>query len=79
MRDKFLLFIILAFVFSLYLEAKVKLPAVLSDRMVLQREQPIKIWGTAAPEESIHLQFRKKEYEIVASLDGTWQLHLPAG
>ena len=27
--------------------AKVKLPALISDGMVLQREQPIKVWGTA--------------------------------
>ena len=31
--------------------AKVKLPALISDGMVLQREQPIKVWGTAVPEE----------------------------
>ncbi len=33
--------------FSAWTEAKVKLPAILSDGMVLQRERPVKIWGNA--------------------------------
>lgn len=28
-------------------DAKVKLPALISDGMVLQREQSVKVWGTA--------------------------------
>jgi hypothetical protein len=38
-------------------EAKVKLPVLISDGMVLQREQPVKIWGTADAGESVQLQF----------------------
>ena len=30
--------------FSVWTEAKVKLPAILSDGMVLQRERSVKIW-----------------------------------
>ena len=33
--------------------AKVKLPALISDGMVLQREQPIKVWGMADAGESV--------------------------
>ena len=40
-------------------EAKVKLPALVSDGMVLQREQPVKIWGTAEPGESVKVSFLK--------------------
>ena len=28
-------------------DAKVKLPTIISDGMVLQRERPVKIWGTS--------------------------------
>ena len=44
---KHLLFIFL-FV-SLSVQAKVTLPAIYSDGMVLQRNQPIRIWGQADP------------------------------
>lgn len=78
MRSKFLLFAFLPFICSLCLEAKVKLPTVLSDGMVLQRNQPIKIWGTADPGEGINLQLGKNKYQTVAAGDGTWQIVLPA-
>ena len=47
MKYRFALLIVLACICSVLAEAKVKLPSVLSDGMVLQRERPIKIWGTA--------------------------------
>ncbi len=43
--------------------AKVKLPVILSDGMVLQREQPIKLWGTADAGETIVVKFLKKAKE----------------
>ena len=48
MKYRFALLIVLACICSVLAEAKVKLPSVLSDGMVLQRERPIKIWGTAS-------------------------------
>lgn len=41
-------------------DAKVKLPALISDGMVLQREQSIKVWGTADAGESITVKFQKR-------------------
>ena len=41
-------------------DAKVKLPALISDGMVLQREQPIKVWGTADAGESVQVKFPKE-------------------
>lgn len=38
-------------------EAKVKLPALVSDGMVLQREQPVRIWGTADAGEKVTVRF----------------------
>jgi len=59
-------------------EAKVKLPSVFSDGMVLQRERPVKIWGTADPDEDIVVTFKKKEYTVKAGIDGKWIATLPA-
>ena len=42
---------------TVMVRAKVKLPALISDGMVLQREQTIKVWGTADAGESIHCYF----------------------
>ena len=42
MRYKFTLLVVLVCICSVWAEAKVKLPSVLSDGMVLQRERPIK-------------------------------------
>lgn len=58
-------------------EAKVKLPAFISDGMVLQREQNIRIWGTANPGEQVIVHFMKKKYETQADDRGEWQIALP--
>ena len=31
------------------MDARVKLPAILSDGMVVQRGEPVRLWGTAEP------------------------------
>ena len=60
MRYKFTLLVVLACICSVWAEAKVKLPSVLSDGMVLQRESPIKIWGTAEPGEDVVVTLRRR-------------------
>ena len=50
--------------FSAWTEAKVKLPAILSDGMVLQRERPVKIWGNADKGENVTVVFKKKKFSI---------------
>ena len=44
--------------FSVWTEAKVKLPAILSDGMVLQRERSVKIWGNADKGENVTVVFK---------------------
>ncbi|MDR0982524.1 MAG: sialate O-acetylesterase [Culturomica sp.] len=76
MRQIFLIIVI--FLFSLKpSEAEVKLPAMVGDGMVLQREQQVKIWGTADPNESIKVTFLKKDYYTIANLKGMWEIELP--
>lgn len=58
-------------------DAKVKLPALISDGMVLQREQSVKVWGTADAGESITVKFQKKSYHATADANGRWSITLP--
>ena len=58
-------------------DAKVKLPALISDGMVLQREQSVKVWGTADAGENITIEFQKKSYHTTADANGQWSITLP--
>jgi sialate O-acetylesterase len=67
---------LIIFVLSQQVQADVSLPKLISDGMVLQRDQPLKIWGWALPGEKIAVNFIKKNYNTVAGADGTWQIML---
>lgn len=58
-------------------EAKVQLPALVSDGMVLQRGEPLKIGGKATPGEQVAVSFLKKKYRATADDRGDWQVTLP--
>lgn len=55
---------------------QVRLPKLISDGMVLQRDTKIKIWGWAAPNEKIAIDFINKKYKIKANKQGVWELQL---
>jgi len=59
-------------------QAAVRLPAVLGDGMVLQRDHPIAIWGVARPGEAVTVSLRKAQQRAVAGADGQWAVTLPA-
>ena len=54
----------------------VKLPRLISDGMVLQRNRDVKIWGWAAPGEKITVQFRDHIRKTSADENGDWQIIL---
>lgn len=56
--------------------SNVRLPKLISDGMVLQREAYIKIWGWSSPEEKISLQFIDSTYSISADKNGNWNIIL---
>jgi len=68
----------LLFCFTLCCEAKVKLPRLISDGMVLQREAPVKIWGWASPKENVTLKFLGQNFKTKADKKGNWEITLPA-
>lgn len=58
--------------------AEVKLPHVFGDHMMLQRGQPVNVWGTAAPGAKVTLKLGGNSAEATAGPDGRWQGQLPA-
>lgn len=57
---------------------QVRLPKLISNGMVLQRDANIKIWGWAAPNEAISINFLNVNYQVNANASGDWELQLPA-
>ncbi|MEO8824958.1 MAG: sialate O-acetylesterase [Chthoniobacterales bacterium] len=56
--------------------ADVKLPAIISDHMVLLKSERATIWGTAAPGEEVTVTLDKATGKTTAGSDGKWKLDL---
>ena len=61
--------------------AQVKLPEVLSDNMVLQRNSLVKIWGWASPGEKVNVytDWIDEAFNTITGDDGSWLLAIPTG
>ena len=57
--------------------AQVKLPLLVSDSMVLQRDTQLKIWGWAAKNEKVTVRFAGKKVSATAGSDNKWAVSLP--
>jgi len=57
--------------------AQVRLPRLVSDSMVLQRDRPIAIWGWASPQEEVTVEFNNRKYTTRADASKRWRLSLP--
>ncbi len=72
----FILFIF--FLFTIQTKGEVKLPRLITNGMVLQRDTPLCIWGWADPSEKIKVEFQGDTFKTKADKKGTWKLKLPA-
>ena len=68
--------IILSILFTSTVIGQIKLPKLISDGMILQRDTTIKIWGWAAPNEAITINFLNQDYNLTANSAGNWELPL---
>ena len=59
-------------------EAAVKLPSVFGSHMVLQRDQPVPVWGTADAGEEVTVTFRDQKVTTKADDQGKWSVKLAA-
>jgi sialate O-acetylesterase len=62
--------------FAAALSAEVRPSALFSDHMVLQREMPVPVWGTADPGETVTVDFAGQTRSTAAGPDGKWMLRL---
>ena len=53
-----------------------RMPAIFADRMILQRDAPLPLWGTAAAGDKIVAEFAGQTKSTVAGADGKWLLKL---
>src|ERR1019366_155818 len=58
------------------LHGAVKLPALISDHMVLQQGMPVRIWGWADPGESVKVDFQGQSVTVRAAENGKWTVGL---
>lgn len=56
---------------------RVSLPEIFSDGLVLQRDQPVRIWGKADPGEHIEVHLGADAAQTIAQPDGSWTAFLP--
>ena len=57
---------------------QVKLPQLIQDGMVLQRDARVKIWGWASVGEKVALHFNNQLFNAVTGKDEKWEITLPA-
>ena len=56
----------------------IKLPSLISDGMVLQRDSRINIWGWASTGEKVTVKFIGKTYRTITDPEGKWKITLPS-
>lgn len=59
-------------------EAKVQLPQILSDHMILQQKSDANLWGKAAPSSKVTVKasWGTEEYSVNSDREGNWKLAL---
>ncbi len=58
--------------------AETRLPSIFGDRMVIQRDQPIRVWGWDAPGAEVTVSLAGREETAVANAEGRWEVELAA-
>ena len=69
---------LLGLIVTLTLQAEVRLPAVFSDHMVLQRSNVAPVWGWAEPGEKVTVQFAGQTKNAIAGDKGKWLVRINA-
>jgi len=72
-----LVFSLVSLMFADSVCADVRLPAVFSDHMVLQQQQPLRIWGWADVGETVTVNLGNNQAAAKADDKGRWQVELP--
>ncbi|GHA62422.1 sialate O-acetylesterase [Pontibacter akesuensis] len=76
LRNAYLPLLLFFFLFAYKATSQVKLPQLVSDGMVLQRDAKTKIWGWASPSEKVTVKFKGKSYKATTGKNGEWEITL---
>lgn len=68
--------IFLALINSFSSHCQIRLPRLISDGMVLQRGDSVRIWGWAAPGEKVTVTFIDHKYQATTDVSGEWTVWL---
>src|SRR6476620_8256520 len=76
LRSLMVAFLIASSSCSLY--SQIKLPAIISDNMILQQNSKAALWGWASPGEKITItsSWNKKTVSVVADASGKWMTYV---
>lgn len=72
------LLLTVSLLFGTQVTADLKLPAMFSDSMVIQRDQPVKVWGWATPGNEVQVAINDQKKIATADADGRWTTQLAA-
>jgi sialate O-acetylesterase len=72
-----LVFFVLCILLSHPTIGEIKLPRLIRDSMVLQRDTKLNIWGWASPGEKVTITFNRKKFRTTTGEDGKWLVILP--
>lgn len=67
----------LFFLFPIVATTQLRVATVFSNNMVLQREQPIAVWGRALPGKTVDVKFGTYSRSAVTRNDSSWIVYLP--
>ena len=82
--NRWLILAVAGSLFPALARADVKVPALFADNMVLQRNVPITVWGTASPGEEVYVTFEQKTPDgkreegkaVLTGKDGKWSVKI---
>jgi len=58
-------------------DAQLRVPSLISDGMILQRNTPLRIWGWGVPHEYLSLHFKERTYSTLINKQGKWEIQIP--
>jgi sialate O-acetylesterase len=67
---------LMALLIQTFARAEVRLPAVFSDHMILQRDIQTPFWGWAEPGEEVTVNFGGQSAKTITDRDGKWKVYL---
>lgn len=66
-------FLTIFFSSAVFAQSDINLPCFFGDNMVLQRQKPIKVWGTAVSQKIFTIQFRGERQKVKPDVSGKWE------